>query len=465
MRVRWALAAMAVAGMSGACTSADTRANAASARAHPLLGMEYPFGAAAVAYLYGPDGTFRPMTSAQYRFTYYTRAMTRDGGCDMKGRRSDRTAMIAFAQGAAQSVSPDQDCHVLLDFDGNGEPDTPGGGRPAFQEHVGRGKAGALRAAPFNQFWFDDNLLASYMAAAYGRERPFGIYRRGDYARWAILGGDVRGFRTRWYRANAPDHITFRGLYDTETGRSAAALGQWNAWLARTDARRDPVSGLYAYRRAQANYWLGFALIWVETMIGSGAYSGETQQSLVQHAVSLRARIIERQEHDATGQPIGWITDADNPASLINTETTALEVLGLGAGAHLTWEAGRLPLSTPPAGYVSRPGAVLSAIAGKSPAGMPISGPGLALPPGPVTAEFTLRAPRPRGSVATIEIYDAASRTVLASRTLNAAQMPGGGRWGRMALSADVPVSASRIEFRLRWPGNCDLDMASVRLR
>jgi hypothetical protein len=66
--------------------------------------------------------------------------------------------------------------------------------------------------------------------------------------------------------------------------------------------------------------------------------------------------------------------------------------------------------------------------------------------------------------MATLEVNDAVSRRVLASRTLSAADFAAG-QWREFELPVDVPAGDNALEFRVAWHGSADLEVAKIRVR
>jgi hypothetical protein len=124
------------------------------------------------------------------------------------------------------------------------------------------------------------------------------------------------------------------------------------------------------------------------------------------------------------------------------------------------------PLSNDPNGYFLRPYHALSAVgsAGSTP-GYMTRGPGFTAPPGTYAIDFRLRAPSPTGTVATISVYDSATKTVLATHDVAAAEMTPGNLWTQLTLTPIVPSGCHTIELRTYWTGTGNLDVGPVRVR
>ena len=115
-------------------------------------------------------------------------------------------------------------------------------------------------------------------------------------------------------------------------------------------------------------------------------------------------------------------------------------------------------------GYVTNKRSV-TALRGVSVPGHMLNGPYLSYEPGTYRVEFGLKAQRPTGRVANIEVYDAASQQILALREVGAQELPSGGAEGRYGLDVEVPAG-NRLCFRVYWFGNSDsLQASDIRIR
>jgi len=410
-------------------------------------GRHYPQGKAAVDYLYGPQGTWRQIAPAEYRWNYYKEHAT-------ARHPYDRDGLVAYADGTHTTVALDANGHLLLDFDHDGEIDVSNGGF-AFHEHAGRGQNGEQRGRPFTNFWFDDNWLARLASRAYGRREPDGLSDYPDFTRWRVVGGDTRGWRP--YNDSAPDRIALDGLYFAAKGNLHSAREALTQLIQRTRKSYDQERQRIDYR-IDENYHLGLFLILATLLMDTDSSSSN---DVIDHAMSVRSHLLSNQER-AGSTPIGWRSGISKTDSLINTESISAAVLGLGAGARRVFEAGRSPLETGP-GYFLRPHNVLSAVRGRSPQGHMTSGPGWTLPAGEHRADFYLRAPNAEGRMARLSVYDATGRRELASRVVEARDMPGGRSWMRVRLTFTTQAG-HRLDLRTLWYGSADMDIACIRV-
>jgi len=434
------------------CLALVLSLHATYSQAAPQFGRHFPNGNNAVAYLYGSSGTWREQTNVYYGWNFYKH-------CETPNHRHDPQAML-LESSVSNSTAPDANCILLGDLDNDGEitDDTIGGF--AFHEHSGRGMRGEQTAAPFYQFWFDDNWVARYVSEAYDQPHPSGLHDTDRPIRWRVIAGD----NSRWtpYAASSPhvDQISLNGLFKLNAGDFAGALAAWNAILHSSGAVYDATRGRYDYSFAVSSiYHHGLWAILSERLLAARAdFPGKAE--VLQHAISLHTALLELQEKDADGNRLGWRTGTTEQA-LINTETTSIAVLALGANASFVLEPGYAPLRS--AGHYTHEHEVLSAIAGQSVPGYIVSGPSWTLEPGSYDVEFTLRssAARVESPLATIEIYDGSA--AIATKVIEGADAPIAGQWQRYRLTAEIG-NASLTEFRVLWHGAYDLDVGSIRV-
>ncbi len=440
-------------------------ANTAHADQGFTYGRHYPNGQAAADFMYGNQGMYRSITNLAAPYNYYTPSQY-NNLCDTSQRKNDLNALVAYGSDPThQSTTPDKDCHLLLDLNGDGSLDRSGGGY-AFIEHNGIGDRGVSQTNSFNNFWFDDNWLARYVALAYSKPQPYGLWAPNDFVRWAIVGGST----SQWNRNRLPytnnffDQISLIGLYDVSTGDCAGALSQFNTWVSKSGATYDSPNQQYNYPNVSYNYYYGLFKIFTEKTLKYCSYPIPIQDKLIQHNISIRSKILDNQVVNGSAL-LGWITDIGNSGSLINTETTSAQILGLGAGGRYAFEAGRAPMAFSNNNYFVRPQNWISAVIGQSTAGTLVFGPSMKFPVGAMTVDFFLRAPTPVGTVAGLDIYDGSSDTVLALHTVTASEIRQGNIWTKITVSTSVTNLNNSLQFRVYWPGGSNLDVAYVQVR
>jgi len=315
------------------------------------------------------------------------------------------------------------------------------------------------------------------MSQAYDLPAPAGLEAYPDFTRWAVVSGNAAAWQGTPYGAPGNptsdcciDTKALNGLYDLAKGDVAGATSEWRSLLASTGATYDGTTQRTLYPSIDTGYYFGLFKILTDEL-RAAAPPGSTNPSaadLLQHSVSLDSDILDLQQVEAdSGAPIGWVTAVPAGGSLINTETVAANVLGLGARANSVFEPGTAPLASDAKGYFLRPYRALSAVAsaGSQP-GYMTRGPGFAAPAGAYAVDFRLRAPSPSGTVATLSVYDDASGTVLATHDVAASEMATGNLWTEITLDVTVPAAAcTLIELRTYWTGTGNLDVGPIRVR
>lgn len=296
-------------------------------------GIHEPNGAAAFKYMVGPEGTWKDVGTVRYEWNYYA-------DCAVAGRPFDKGALLASADGTGFFTAPDADCNLLWDADADGQVDAIGATQ-AFHEHNGRGSAGQQLAAPFTNFWFDDNWLARYATRIYGYAAPQGL-RDAPRVRWRILEGDTAGW-TR-YPDDTFDHRALNGIHDVAIGDVARATEQWQRILDLSGVYYDSQAQRYVYPNIDENYHLALFEILTALLMDRPAATPGLNDTLLQHWVSLRSNILSRQERRGD-ELLAWRSSVNDLGSLMNTETMSLNVMALGAGAVAVFEAGQPPLT------------------------------------------------------------------------------------------------------------------------
>lgn len=416
-------------------------------------GVHYPNGAGAINYIYGPDGTWKTIDQIEYGWNYYQEHASTT-------HPYNRTDLINYANGSRFTTAPDINAHLLLDLNHNGQPLITDN-VAAFYEHNGKGKANLSLVAPFTNFWFDDNWVARYMSRAYGRPEPYGLSYYNDFTRWQILSGDI----TNWspYNQDHFDTLALDGLYYLAKDKVGIAYDLWRQLRDKSGYVYDLLNQRYQYPNIQENYHLGLFKILTEKLLADNSITIAQQNELLQHSISLRSNILSNQERQNQAF-YGWVSAIGSAHSLMNTETIAVNVLALGAGAKYSYEAGRAPIATS-GNYFLRSHNVFSAVAGLSPAGYMTDGPGLNLPTGTYSIDFLVRGPDPVGPVARIEVYDATSDKVLVQQEVSTFDLAPSNQWTRLSLKLKLEEPDNRLEFRLYWYGSTNLDLALLQVR
>jgi hypothetical protein len=418
-------------------------------------GIHYPNGIAAVDYIFSSEGMWKEMNPIDYAWNYYER-------CAEVDHPFGKSDLIAAANGIRYFTAGDANCHLLFDSNQDGELD-PNSGGYAFHEHNGLGINGQAIGTPFTVFWFDDNQLASYMSEAYGRPKPSGLSDTSGFTRWQILSGDVT-YWTPYAESDYIDQLALNGLYYLATNKVNDAIHQWDHILKLSGLQYASDDQRFIYPNIPESYHLGLFEILTGFLMDNPSVSISKQQEFVSHWVSLRSNILSCQERNGSSF-YGWRSNIQDPNSLINTESIAANVLGLGAGALQVFEAGQAPLQMSNNNYFARPHHVLSAVKDLSIPGYLTYGPDLHYLPGYYEVDFFLRSPDPVGRMATIDVFDAQTNQVLASQDVLAGDLTIGNDWTRITLRVSITDPNSNLGFRTYWHGTANLDIGVIRVR
>ncbi len=246
--------------------------------------------------------------------------------------------------------------------------------------------------------------------------------------------------------------------------------------MALTGSTYDPATQRYLYSSIGQNYYFGLFKILTDELRATvaSATTNPSASVLLQHSIALDSDIVDdQQEQEDSGASIGWVTNVPPGTSLINTETVAAEVLGLGARSNSVLEPGVAPPSSDPNGYFLRPYHALSAVVldeGGSQPGYITKGPGFQAPPGSYEVDFRLRAPAPSAGVVTVSVYDDVSQAILATHDVTAAELldaDGGANntWVEVTVNVTVTAPCNQLELRTYWHGGSNLDVGPIRVR
>jgi hypothetical protein len=254
-------------------------------------------------------------------------------------------------------------------------------------------------------------------------------------------------------------------LYDLTINDVNSALQKWDRILDLSGFAYDSENQRYTYQNIKESYQAGLFEILTGFLLDNPAIRSSKQQELLTHWVSLRSRILSDQERSGSNL-LGWRSRVDvSTTFFINTESTAVNVLALGAGAVDVFEAGKTPLQMSSSSYFIRPHNVLSAVQGVSSPGYMTYGPDHNYPVGTYLVDFLLRAPSPTGTMATIDIIDSQNNQILAARDVLGSSMTAGNDWTRVTLPISVTNSINSLEFRIYWYGTANMDIAAIRVR
>jgi hypothetical protein len=453
-------------------------------------GQHFPNAYQAVEWVTSPDsGTFRELSKIEYIWNYY------DFPAPLPDNHPyDRNSLISYANGSQYTTCRDANAHLLFDYNHDGELDSAFARKWndiagqnaacfAYMEHSGRGVNNEVKGNPFSNFWFDDNSLAKYMNEAFffSSGNPCGLSEYDDFTRWRIVGGD----NTNWTPYSSPssynDQLALNGFYYITKDDVSLAFSSWKQILHNSQALYDSSLQRYSYPGIHEAYHYGLWLILTSAL----RLHYPSNKDLLQQYVSIRSNILSFQAIDSgsaslvEGPFYGWTSDVSGGNSLMNTESVATNVLGLGANALFSYEIGRLPLKSDSASanFYMRSHNVLSAVEGISTSGyLAYGGPYVTLSKeGNYLLEIFIRSGALASSSSRLEtvllkseIYDSAIyERLLAERDIFGKDFAVNNEWAVITMNFTV-VSApmnNSIEFRLSYLGFENIDVSLIRIK
>ncbi|KAJ3122820.1 hypothetical protein HK100_011835 [Physocladia obscura] len=279
-------------------------------------GQHISRGFSALKYLCGPQGTWRAVCNLSYTFNYYEKYAT-------PSHPFDREKLLdAASHPPNMTTCRDADGILLSDFSESGEIDAeePPSDyeRYAFIEHWGMNEYGK-HGTPFNHAWFDDNFIARVAMCTYSTAfHPWGLYESSTLSRFVVF----EGTKTHDPYPNAledpvqyPDQISLHALFLANNNRWEEVIITSDALIKKSGLLND-AEGCLIYQHIQ---------------------------SLFSHIKSLQLKIPGSQTFG------NWKTGVQhNDGTLVNTETTVLAMLALGAGSLWKFEPLEYPMSPCP---------------------------------------------------------------------------------------------------------------------
>eukprot|EP00455_Lapot_gusevi_P031196 TRINITY_DN3371_c0_g1_i4.p1 TRINITY_DN3371_c0_g1~~TRINITY_DN3371_c0_g1_i4.p1 ORF type:complete len:307 (-),score=67.48 TRINITY_DN3371_c0_g1_i4:123-1043(-) len=303
------------------------------------------------------------------------------------------------------------------------------------------------------------------MSRAYQRSEPHGLSEYHDFTRWRVLEGS-----TDWqpYQETYLDTLSLDALYYLAANQESTAVGIFfYKILPLSGAIYQEDSQQYIYPSVRDTYHLGLMAIVAAQLMHSTTPA--VSIPALQHYLALRSALLSLQQYDPQQRPIGWLSNTQDTTTLINTESIACSVLGLGAAALETYEFGLAPLSYNQSDkFFYRPYHVLSAVVSLStPQSYLSQGPSRVYPTGKYNAEFMLRVPNRTGfnvTVATLTVYGSKTHVVLAQRQVLGSDMTSGNQWTMVVVPFAIGSASGAVEFRTLWVGQVNLDASIVRV-
>ncbi|CAK4656843.1 hypothetical protein LEN26_015130 [Aphanomyces euteiches] len=424
-------------------------------------GQHFPHGIAAFAYLTGRQGTWRSIHSIKYEEEYYTSAQFATPCPPLAGHPTDVAKLLEKA-----SVSPndqihtarDSNCLLLSDFGNRWSVNQPPRGQHVFVEHVGANKCGVQTNDPLFLAWLDDNWAARNMMQAYNAPLPWGLHASTTPSRRTVLDGGTFDPCPNASTTSFIDRIAQHALYQANTGDWNGVLSSFDHMLSIAKPSFNHTMHWFDNTDVDDVYHLALMKIVGQRLLDDNS---RASHRVLEHVRALHGNLLTMQGRNATGGLIGWTTSVKNVKSLINTETTALAVLALCAGAQFCFEASAPPMK-PARGFFVRPYAVVSAVVGRSPAGhRMVFGPNVRLPTGEFVVSFNLRmnssrVPNEDQFVGTVDVFDGVS--VLASMDFHSSE----NEWSLVNLGVSVTRQDNSMEFRVWWHGTTALNVGAI---
>ncbi len=426
-------------------------------------GRHFPNGNEAVSYIYdGNNGTFKYMEKPEYIWNYYAQYAT-------PKHPYDKEALIKYASnGSHTTTCRDANGYLLMDFDHSGEIDPTAKGW-AFHEHNGRGAQGITRGNAFKNFWYDDNFLARFMSIAYDLQQPYGLTVYNNFTRWQIMDGNTNNWLP--YQEKYIDTLALDGLYYLSKQQYQYAKLNWQTIFAYSMFVYDQDHQQYKYPNITENYHMGLFMILTTNLMEIDA-----DQTLLQHYVSLRSNVLSNQQRMGSSY-LGWLSSIKDSNALMNTESTAVGTLALGATGITSYEAGLGLLYCTTCNFFFRPYHVISAVKGVSTQGYLSFGPFqsyLSIDPKyqckkGCSVQYFLRFANnadPGQVLAVVDIHNAKTDTIIAQKQVTGADLPMDNKW--MTIELELPNNlgeSAAFEFRTYWTGHVNMDLAFIRVK
>ncbi|KAJ3006128.1 UNVERIFIED_CONTAM: hypothetical protein HDU68_004262, partial [Siphonaria sp. JEL0065] len=415
-----------------------------------FYGQHISRGFPALEYAKSPIGVFKPVTKVSYNCNYYKKWET-------------PTHPFNFGQ-VLESASHPPDIHtcrdadgiLFADFDEDGEVDSDGPEYAlayAFVEHFGVNENHHI-GTPFMQSWFDDNYVARIAMRAYCSMEPWGLYVSRVKSRFVVMEGDKTHDPYPGALedpAQYPDQISLHAFYLANNGKWGKVEQAFWALVKKAGAKYNIVTKRFDYLVIRDFYHLCDMKMVFQRLLDSGTLKGKEESLVFQHVVSLHSQIMSLQiKSKETGEFSSWKTGVKvGDGSLINTETTVLAMLALGAGSLWTFEFVESPMIPLP-GLVQFPDTLPHALCARLYENKNIGngliiakGPFVRIPTGKYSALINVRVVKGRKKtkekILTVQVFDGIE--VVASQefgmeSLADAQFEEG--WKRICVPFDV---------------------------
>ncbi|KAI9329627.1 hypothetical protein BDR26DRAFT_872227 [Obelidium mucronatum] len=455
-----------------------------------FFGQHLSRGFAALAFAKGPFGTFQRVSQLTYRFNYYPQWATSAHPYNFNAVLYDGTKppVISTCRDGQGILFADFDQNGELDYSGSSPPSSSNNNKPAppedafaFVEHVGVNE-NLYQGTPFYHAWYDDNYVARIAMRAYRSSEPWGLFESSVKSRFVVLEGDTT------YNpyplalvdpAQYPDQISLHALYFANIKEWETVFAAFYALVSKSDAVWNKATWRFDYRGIKDFYHLCQMKMVFQRLLDSGWLKDNPSELslVVQHVASLHSHILSLQiVSSGTGVFASWKTGVEKgDGSVINTETTVLAMLALGAGALWTFEPMEAPFSPMP-GFVQYPQTLPNVLCARTAqrvtigSGLVAAGPFVQMPVGNYTANFNVRlAAKPEtisnATILSIQIFDGVSS--LASNQFGMDSVVNRyfeNGWTRLRVPFTITTVANLMEIRLYWHGVIDMDFGTLSI-
>jgi len=490
-------------------------------------GQHFPHGFQAVEYVYGSEGTWKRIGEVRYDSNLF-----REHASDAHPLDPEK---LEDACSRHQHTCCDLDGNVMFDPGRLGKVQQCCGGTAfAFHEHCGlvcSGKKGRMRLL----FNFDDNVLGHCVSQIYSKPAPSGLdasdanAMNQTFCRWqAVVNGSPKSpvsayltgawfsrVEALWKNNSKIQQTALKGLYHVINGSLSEGFLAWQWLRDHSGAEYDGSMYHFVYKRLVRTSDVALFKILTAALLAAdlgtpSIFSEDARQLLVDHVVALRVVLLHSVVETAWMGPSpnkrvnynggmraaqtrggmkrwasGWAesTDGLGGSGYVDSGSTFLAILALGACCSMVFEPGISPLLWDDKGYILRHHVLSASSLKNNMPGLMVAGPFWNFPPGHYRVDYYLRARAPHhtptstndkmtlpsGDVCTLEVRDAGQCVgddggVLCSRVLQPGDFGAGNHWSRLSCQLVLTNPLNALDFRVEWHGNASLDIASLSI-
>ncbi|KAI9329628.1 hypothetical protein BDR26DRAFT_872232 [Obelidium mucronatum] len=438
-------------------------------------GQHISRGFPALEFSKGPLGVFRPVKQLTYEYNYYKQWATIDHPFNFGA------VLEAASHPPDMTTARDAEGILLADFNNDGEIDVCHGPENAFAfiEHWGVNEH-EHQGTPFCHAWYDDNYVARIAMRAYCSSEPWGLHDSPVKSRFVVMEGDATHDpypHALEDPAQYPDQISLHAFYLANNGHWGKVQLAVDALLKKSGAKYNLVTKRFDYPDIHDFYHLCDMKMVFQRLLDAGYLkrNGKEESLVFQHIVALHGQIMTLQLKGKSGAFTSWKTGVKKgDGSLINTETTVLAMLALGAGSLWTFEPTEYPFAPSP-GFIQFPDTLPHVLCArmyefeKIGNGLIAQGPHVRIPTGSYSACFNIRvvkgAQQKNMPILTAHIFDGISTIAVCEYSFDdLINSRLDESWKQLRLPFKLDVVENVIELRLYWHGYCDLDFGSISI-